>query len=141
MDDSKKKPVMIAVVIVCLGVAGAVTFMRGGGGAGTIDDIPDDQMVWVICLNPKCKAEYQMGEKTYHKAVQENLDPRSLATPAIICQKCNEKSVYKAEKCANPDCGMVFRSGSVPNDFPDRCPKCNQSETEEIRKARKANRQ
>ncbi len=136
MEDSKKKPIMVAVVIVCLGVAGAVTFMRGGGGGGTIDDIPDDKMVWVKCNNPQCGAEYQMGEKAYHKAVQENLDPRSLATPAIICEQCGKASVYKAVKCANPECGIVFFSGSVPNDFADRCPECGKSETEEIRKRR-----
>lgn len=138
MEDSKKKPIMIAVVIVCLGVAGAVTFMRGGGSGGTIDDIPDDKLTWVICMNPDCKAEYQMSEKVYHKTVQENLDPRSLVTPAITCEKCGKNSVYKAEKCTNPECGIVFRTNSVPNDFADRCPKCGQSETEEIRKRRKS---
>jgi len=138
MEDSKKKPIMIAVVIVCLGVAGAVTFMRGGGSGGSIDDIPDDKMVWVKCNNPQCMAEYQMGEKTYYKTVQERTDPRSLSTPALICEKCGKPSVYKAVKCANPECGVVFLSGSVPNDFADRCPKCGKSETEEIRKRRKS---
>lgn len=135
MEDSKKKPIMIAVIIVCLGVAGAVTFMRSGGGGGSINDIPDDKMVWVKCNNPQCKAEYEMGEKTYYKTVQERTDPRSLATPALICEKCGKASVYKAFKC--PYCGVVFFAGSVPNDFADRCPECKKSETEEIRKARK----
>lgn len=138
MEDSRKKPIMIAVVVVCLVVAGLVTFARRGGGGGTIDDIPDDKMVWVKCNNPQCKAEYQMGEKSYHKAVQARMDPRSLATPALICEKCGKASVYKAEKCTNPDCGVVFFSNSVPNDHADRCPECGRSETEEIRKRRKA---
>ncbi len=136
MDDSKKKPIMIAVILVCLGVAGAVTFLKSGGGSGSIDDIPDEKMTWVICMNPKCKATYEMSEKEYYKTVQERMDPRALATPALICEKCGEPSVYKAVKCANPECGNVFRAGSVPNDFADRCPKCNQSETEETRKRR-----
>lgn len=136
MEDSKKKPIMIAVIIVCLGVAGAVTLMRSGGPGGGIEDIPDDKMVWVKCNNPQCKAEYQMGEKAYYKTVQERTDPRSLTTPALICEECGKASVYKAFKC--PYCGVVSFSGSVPNDFPDRCPECNKSETEEIRKARKA---
>jgi len=138
MEDSKKKPIMIGVIVVCLVIAGLVTFARRGGRGGTIDDIPDDRMVWVKCNNPQCKAEYEMGEKAYHKAVQERLDPRSLATPALICEKCGKASVYRAEKCKNPDCGVVFFSGSVPNDFADRCPECGRSETEEIRKRRKA---
>jgi hypothetical protein len=138
MEDSKKKPIMIAVIILCLGIAGAVFFMGGGSGGGTIDDIPDDKMVWVKCNNPQCKAEYEMGEKAYYKAVQERMDPRALATPALICETCGKASVYKAEKCANSECGVVFFSGSVPNDFADRCPECGKSETEEIRKRRKS---
>lgn len=138
MEDSKKKPIMIAVIVVCLGVAGAVTFLRSSGGGGTINDIPDDKMTWVKCNNPQCKAEYQMGEKAYHKAIQERMDPRSLATPSLICEKCGKASVYKAVKCANSECGAIFFSGSVPNDFADRCPECGKSETEEIRLRRKS---
>jgi hypothetical protein len=136
MDDSKKKPLMIAIIIVCLGVAGAVTYMRAGGGGGTINDIPADKMTWVKCNNPQCEATYQMAERDYHKAIQAAMDPRSLATPPLTCEKCGKASVYKAFKC--PYCGDVFFAGAVKNDFADRCPKCNKSQTEEIRKARKA---
>ena len=142
MEDSKKKPIMIAVIVVCLGVAGAVTFLRSSGSGGGINDIPDDKMTWVLCGNQACKAEYQMSQKQYYKEIQERLNPATMmATPALICQKCNKPSVYKAFKCGNPSCGAVFLANSVPNDFPDRCPKCKRSETEEIRKARKASGQ
>jgi len=138
MEDSKKKPIMIAVIVVCLGVAGAVTFLRSGSSGG-INDIPNDKMTWVKCNNPACNAEYEMSEKQYYKEIQERLNPASMmATPALICQKCGKPSVYKAYKCGNPSCGKVFLANSVPNDFPDRCPECKRSETEEIRKARKA---
>ena len=134
---------MIAVILVCLGVAGAVTYFRSSGGSGTIDDIPEGKMTWVICMNPQCKAEYQMSEKEYYKEIQERTTGSGMAlvTPALICEKCGKASVYKAFKCTNPECGIVFRANSVPNDFADRCPKCKHSETEAIREARKANRQ
>lgn len=139
MEDSRKKPIMIAVIVVCLGVAGAVTYLRSGGSAGGIDSLPDDKMTWVKCNNPQCKAEYEMSEKEYFKDIQARINPASmLSTPALVCQKCDKPSVYKAYKCGNPNCGHVFISGIVPNDFPDRCPDCKRSETEEIRKARKA---
>ena len=77
-----------------------------------------------------------MSLKEYYKFVTANANPMGPA-PALTCEKCGQPSVYKAEKCQNPACGNVFRSGSVPNDFQDRCPKCKQSATEEIRKARK----
>jgi len=135
MDESKKKLVMILIIVVCLGVAGAV-FFRGGGGSGGIEDISDAEMTWVKCRNKSCNAEYEMGLKEYYKFVTENANPMGPA-PGLPCEKCGEPSVYKAEKCQNPACGYVFFSGEVPNDFPDRCPKCKQSATEEIRKARK----
>jgi len=106
---------------------------------GGIDSIPDDKMTWVKCNNPQCKAEYEMSEKQYYKDIQARLNPAAMmSTPALICEKCGKPSVYKAEKCGNPNCGVVFLANSVPNDFADRCPKCGRSENEEIRKARKA---
>ncbi len=136
MDESKKKVVMIVIILVCLGVAGAMIFGRGGG-SGTIDDISDEEMTWVKCMNKSCNAEYQMGLKEYFRFVTANANPMAPTAPALTCEKCGEPSIYKAEKCQNAACGIVFRSGAVPNDFPDRCPKCKQSATEEIRKARK----
>ncbi len=140
MDESMKKPVMIGVIIVCLAVAGAVFMKTRSGGGGSIDDISDDEMTWVICRNKACNAEYEMGRKEYYQTISAaNTNPMG-PTQALTCEKCGEPSVYIAEKCQNAACGTVFRSGSVPNDFQDRCPKCKQSATEEIRKARLSER-
>ena len=136
MDESKKKPVMIAVIVVCLVAAGAIFWGTRGGGGGSIDDISDEELTWVKCMNKACNAEYEMSLKEYYRFVTANASPMGPA-PALTCEKCGEPRVYKAEKCQNAACGIVFRSGSVPNDFQDRCPKCKQSATEEIRKARK----
>ena len=135
MEESKKKADMIGIIVVCLGVAGAV-FFGGGGGSGTIDDISDAEMTWVKCLNKSCNAEYETSLKEYFKFVTANANPVG-PTPALTCETCGEPSIYKAEKCQNAACGIVFRSGSVPNDHADRCPTCKQSATEEIRNARK----
>jgi hypothetical protein len=138
MEDSKKKPVMIGIVVVCLGVAALVTFMRGGDSGG-YRSLSDDDKVWIKCNNPACKAEYEMGKKTYYKELQENINPNPMApAPALTCTKCNKRSVYGAVKCANPDCGIIFIEGvSGQDDHPDRCPDCGKSETQEIRDRRK----
>jgi len=139
MEDSKKKPIMIGVIVVCLIVAGLITFARRGGGGGSgIDAIPDDKMTWVKCNNPKCKAEYEMSEKQYFKAMEERFNPMARTSPALTCGKCSKDSLFRAEKCANPSCGVIFFRDSVPNDLFDRCPECKQSATEEIRKKRMA---
>jgi hypothetical protein len=137
MEESKKKVVMIIVIVVCLGVAGAIFIGGRGSGGGTIDDISDAEQTWVKCLNKSCNAEYEMSLKEYFKFVTANANPMAPTAPALTCETCGEPSIYKAEKCQNAACGKVFRSGAVPNDFPDRCPTCKQSATEEIRKARK----
>ena len=137
MEDSKKKLVMILIIVVCLGVAAFVFLGTGGSGSGGIDDLPDDMMTWVKCMNKSCNAEYEMGQKEYYKAIQAlNANPMA-GTPALTCKECGQSSVYQAAKCENAACGIVFRLGSVPNDHQDRCPKCKQSATEESRKRRK----
>ncbi|UCC97631.1 MAG: hypothetical protein JSW66_17525 [Phycisphaerales bacterium] len=114
------------------------TSMPSGDSVGGIDSLPDDKMTWVKCNNTNCKAEYEMSVKQYFKNVEERMNPAAmLSTPTLICQKCNEASVYKAFKCGNSSCGAVFVANSVPNDFADRCPKCGRSEVEETRKRRR----
>jgi len=136
MEDSKKKPIMIGVIVVCLIIAGLVTLARRGGGGEGLDSISDDAMTWVKCNNPSCKAEYEMGEKQYYKEIQDRFNPMARTAPPITCEKCGKDSVFRALKCPNPSCGVVFFRDSVPNDFFDRCPQCKQSATEESRKQR-----
>ncbi len=106
-------------------------------GSSAIESIPETDLTWVKCANPDCKAAYQMGKRAYFKYIEEHADPMSPTAPPIVCEKCGEQSVFRAEKCMNPDCGHVFFRGTIPNDFADRCPKCGYSETEERRKQRR----
>ena len=138
MEESRKKPIMIGVIVACLGLAALITFSRRAGSGGGIEDISPEEMIWVKCNNPDCKAEYEMGKQDYFKYVQEHIDPMAMVAPPVVCKTCGKASCYRAEKCQNPDCGKVFFRGSVPNDFADRCPECGRSETEESRKRRAA---
>jgi hypothetical protein len=137
MEDSKKKPIMIGVIVVCLTVAGFITYTKHSSSGGGIDDLSDDEMTWVKCRNSECNAEYEMALKGYYKYMEENADPLARSAPGLPCEKCSKNSAFIAEKCGNPDCAIVFTKGSVPNDFADRCPECKRSETEEIRNKRK----
>jgi hypothetical protein len=102
-----------------------------------INSISPEETIWVKCQNPDCKAAYQMGKRAYFKYIEEHADPMATTAPPVVCEKCGEQSVFRAEKCMNTDCGHVFLRGTVPNDFVDRCPKCGRSEIEEIRKRRR----
>ena len=132
MEQSKKKQIMIGVIVACIVLAVAVTLMRSSEKAG-LDGVSDSVKVWVKCSNPECNAEYQLGTKEYFKLVQANLDPNSAArTPALTCQKCAKLSVYRASKCEK--CGKIFFPGVASKQFQDKCSECGYSKIEEIKK-------
>ena len=140
MEDSKKKPIMIVVIVGCLAIAAWVTF-KGGGNEGGYSSIPAGDMQWVKCNNPACNAEYQMSKREYYKFLEENPNMNPMATGPIplTCKECGKKSLFAAEKCSNPDCGKVFikgTGGTKPGDFDDRCPACGLSAVEERSKSR-----
>ena len=135
-----KNTVYIIVIVLCLVLAAVIAYkyIFSSGGSGGIEGIPEGETTWVKCNNPKCKAEYEMGLREFYEATKERMTPMAMSTPPLICEKCSEPSVFRGEKCQNPDCGIVFIRGVVPNDFQDRCPECKRSETEEVRKRRMA---
>lgn len=131
-----KNVIYTIVIAVCLIVA-VVVFVktRSGGTSGGLDSISDTEMVWMKCRS--CNATFEMPKKQYYKELNEKTVAGAAAmilTPPLTCQKCQKNSAFLAEKC--PNCGEIFFVGSVPNDFPDRCPKCKHSKTEDSRKAR-----
>ena len=135
-----KNTIYVVVIVLCLILAIVVFLMTRSGGSGGIEDIPrGEKMVWVKCNNPKCKAEYQIDQVDYHEQIKERMqaNPLSSQTPSLICKKCGEPSVYRAEKCEK--CGAIFFYGAS-KDFPDRCTECGYSKTEAIRKERLAQR-
>jgi predicted Zn-ribbon and HTH transcriptional regulator len=134
MEEGKKKMVMVAVAVICLLLAGVITAVRlMKPKAGTVDSIPDSEMIWVKCINPKCNATYEMSLKKYMLAMQSDNTPlMDGATKFIKCEKCGKNSIVKAIKCEK--CGYVFAEGEVPRDYYDRCPKCGYSKIEEAKK-------
>jgi hypothetical protein len=124
MDDSKKKPLLIGIVVVCLVLAVGVTLMRSPDSGG-IKDIKSGEMIWMKCQNPECNAEYQMDKKDYFEYIMQN--PKSGG--AVVCDKCGQESAYKAIKCNK--CGKVFIGVPNTKGYFDKCPDCGYSEMEE----------
>ena len=137
MEASKKKPIMIGVIVACLALAGIITYTTRSGETGGITSLKRGQEMFLLkCRNPGCEHEHQMDMKDYFVYMKEHQDPMSMTAPAIVCPECGEESGYRAVKCEK--CGLVFERGTVPNDFVDRCPECKYSKTEESRKKARA---
>ena len=135
MEEGQKKLLMIAAIVVCLGVAAALTVVRSGGDSRNFGQF-EGQQLWLKCGNQSCGNEWQMPKKEYFEFAEKNQDPTSLDPPAVTCPKCNQASGYRAEKCEK--CGKVFFRGTVLNDYSDRCPDCGFSKQEEERKQKAA---
>lgn len=93
MEESKKKQIMIGVIVVCLAAA-AIIYVKNMSKDGR-GRTSADATVLMKCSNPDCEAEYEMNMREYHKQVQ--MDADSMETLPMRCEKCGEDSAYLAE--------------------------------------------
>ena len=131
MEKRVKKNALIGVIVGSLVLAAGITYMTRSPKGGIPKHFAQE-MTWVKCRNPECRAEYQISKKEYFECVEEHHDPRIPHAPPLICQQCGQQSVYRAVKCER--CGLVFEMGSVPGDYNDRCPECRYSKLEDEKK-------
>ncbi len=116
------------VILICLLVAGYVIFSGGGDSSG-VDNIPDDETIWVRCANKACNATYEMGKKQYYKEMEAKAKDNPGAMVLLLtCKECGQDKVTEAVKCEK--CGEVFIKGASQTEFPDKCPKCKFSKVE-----------
>ncbi|MBN2136717.1 MAG: hypothetical protein JW720_02815 [Sedimentisphaerales bacterium] len=132
MEDNVKKPLMIGIIVVCLGVAAYLTFSGGGRKEGERKYVADEnKMILMKCAVPSCGNVTEISEVEYSEFSKEHALEDSL--PGMVCEKCGKPGVFKAMKC--PYCGAVFLPGEAGSDeFEDMCPKCGKSKIEETRK-------
>ena len=133
MEDSVKKPLMVVIIVACLALAIFITYKTQFKEEGIPEELAKEPM-WVKCRNPECEGEYEVNKGYYYEYIEENRV--SMAVPPLVCEQCGEGSVYKAIKCSNSECGIIFEAWSAGmGDYEDRCPKCGISGLEEEAKA------
>ncbi len=137
MEESKKKVVMIGVVLACLALVVGVTFVsRSGTPKGS--KAMKGQKEWILCSNPDCKNLYQVDSSYYYEFINKNRVGPGI--PPMPCPKCGEDSGYRVLKCEK--CEAVYPEGSCGGDaFSDKCPECGYSKEKTAREAAKARRQ
>ncbi len=130
MEEGRRKPVMIGVVVACLVLAVFIwiKFGSGGGGAGNIKSIPKDARTRLLCR--ACSASWEMASRDYHKYIRDHIT--GAQTPPLPCEECGEENSYKGVKCGK--CDKIFLYGTMANTFADQCPDCGYSQVEVNRK-------
>jgi len=131
MEEKKKKQLMVIGISICLALAVAITFLTRSRATG-ISSIKEGDLVWVMCSNPDCQAEYRIGKRDYFTFMKENVTP-AIMKPPMTCEECGEESVFRALKCEN--CDVIFFYGESSG-FMDKCPECGFSKIEESRENR-----
>lgn len=132
MEESKKKPLMIGAIIVCLIAAVAITF-SGRSSKNTGISRYAGKPQWLQCNNPDCGAEYTMDKKKYFEWHQVHYAISAAAGTGMTCKECGEDTAFEAIKCEK--CEHVFLRGAAGiTGFTDRCPECDYSKTEDERK-------
>ena len=126
MDENLKKPIMIVIIVVCLGLAGAITFFRGR------DSGPNLKGKIQYCKCANCGATSEMDAQDFRDQLRAYIksNPEISDLPALVCDKCGQRSVFKAIKCKKCD-NFFFKGEAGASDYSDRCTKCKFSPTEE----------
>ena len=124
--------VLIAVAVAGFVVAGVVTYLSARDDRYTYDDIPIDQTAWLLCV--KCKHAAEVPLRDYYRELERRtLDLHAMVEPALVCEKCNEESVWRGYRCGK--CEHLFMSSGERGSFVDKCPECGFSQIGEDRTA------
>ncbi len=126
MDEAKKKPVMIGIIVVCLVLAGIITAVTWEGGAGPTS--PTGPLT-LMCTNEDCGAVFELAREKLAEAVGPGM--RMMGPPVVACQECGQRTAYITRTC--PKCEALFIPLPSTDGYGDRCPECGFSPTEDRR--------
>ena len=109
------KQVKIAVAVGILVLSGGIFFWFSRGGEEAAAKSDETRTFW-MCSG--CMASSDLTAKEVNSLAKES----GTNQPPLVCQKCKEKKLYRAVKCAK--CGTPYFTSDVP-DSTGVCPKCN----------------
>ncbi len=124
MDEEKRKPLMIGIIVACLVSAAGIFYVTNKGSSAPTRNTSPRQM---LCINEDCGAEFEFSSEEFREQMtQMARPPMRMMAPTFICPECEQESAVLALKCA--ECGTVFIAGEAEDPrYSDRCPNCDYS--------------
>jgi len=132
MDEQTKQYLVIGITVVCLSVAGTMSYRSFFGGSGGGDT--GDRQIALMCAS--CGG-FEVSVDEFREIMsQQGPDLMMMMMPGqaatMECPQCGKKSCYQAQKCKQCETIFVFGQAKDKN-YPDRCPKCSFSYIEDRR--------
>lgn len=139
-EKQLKIALLVSVAVTALLMVGFVIESFTDSGSGGITDSIRGGGIWMLCDNPDCEASYEVTQEEFRELLRSKgqiiLGPGVMSQLAFICKECGQETAYRGMEC--PKCGALFIEEEEMGDYPDRCPECDYSATEEkIRKRTK----
>jgi predicted RNA-binding Zn-ribbon protein involved in translation (DUF1610 family) len=134
MDEDRKKPVMLVLVVACLALAGGITYWTHFRSSGSSEQNVEVRPVYLKCQS--CGYTLETNTNDMWNAIDRSqVGHDSEGMPLYPCPKCGKVAMVSADKC--PKCGEIFVPNyDNPRGYPDRCPKCGYSALAEQAKNR-----
>ncbi len=126
MDDDKRKPVMIGIIITCIVLAVGVTICTSTGGGTDSSDTAGS----FLLLCTECNESFKMSRNELRTEMLQATGGAPVGvveqTPAIACKSCGKNAAQLAIKCKSKSCEAVF----IRDPQADFCPECGYSDEE-----------
>lgn len=125
----EQKQKQILIVVVCIVLAVGVTIFTNLGGGGSSRRVKGNKTIQLMCVNEDCLVDYEVTREEFRELM---VGQRPMMEISFVCKECDEQTAYIATKCES--CEVVFIPDyQATDDYPDRCPDCGYSKTEEER--------
>jgi predicted RNA-binding Zn-ribbon protein involved in translation (DUF1610 family) len=132
-EKQLKIALLVSVAVTALLMVGFViesfTDSSGGGVIGSIRG----GGIWMLCENPDCEAAYEVTQEEFNELLRSKgqilFGPGVMSRLTFVCRECGQETAYRGMQCQK--CGALFIPEEGTGDYPDRCPECGYSATEE----------
>jgi predicted Zn-ribbon and HTH transcriptional regulator len=122
----KKHQVKLVIAGACLALAVIIIAMSFKEESDGIEDYKGE-IAYIKCLEADCGHVEEMDLSEYYQMIRDEYDNFE---SYVKCSKCGGRAM-RVNKC--PQCGFLFPNGAARGAYPDTCPECKYSPTQQER--------